>query len=99
VEGFGGSGGQTALLRDGIALVMEREFTGLQLVQAGTLAEARAAGFDTARVTTPAAIDPRTGQRLADFLQDGRHGDEQTDGGHDQGFADGTGNLFDGGRS
>jgi len=32
-----------ALLRDGIALVMEREFTGLQLVQAGTLAEARAA--------------------------------------------------------
>ena len=39
------------------------------------LAEARAAGFDTARVTTPAAIDPRTGQRLADFLQDGRHGD------------------------
>jgi len=32
-----------ALLRDGIALVMEREFTGLQLMQAGTLAEARAA--------------------------------------------------------
>ena len=39
------------------------------------LAEARAAGFDAARVTTPAAIDPRTGQRLADFLQEGRHGD------------------------
>ena len=39
------------------------------------LAEARAAGFDAARVTTPEAIDPRTGQRLADFLQDGRHGD------------------------
>jgi hypothetical protein len=36
------------------------------------LAEARAAGFDAARVTTPAAIDPRTGQRLADFLQEGR---------------------------
>ena len=32
-----------ALLRDGIALVMEREFTGLRLLQAGTLAEARAA--------------------------------------------------------
>ena len=39
------------------------------------LAEARAAGFDAARVTTPEAIDPRTGQRLADFLQEGRHGD------------------------
>jgi len=39
------------------------------------LAEARSAGFDVARVTTPAAIDPRTGQRLADFLQEGRHGD------------------------
>ena len=39
------------------------------------LAEARAAGFDAARVTTPAAIDPRTGQRLADFLRAGRHGD------------------------
>jgi len=39
------------------------------------LAEARAAGFDAARVTTPSAIDPRTGQRLADFLQEGRHGD------------------------
>ena len=39
------------------------------------LDEARAAGFDAARVTTPAAIDPRTGQRLADFLQEGRHGD------------------------
>jgi DNA-binding NarL/FixJ family response regulator len=32
-----------ALLRDGIALVMEREFAGLRLVQAGTLADARAA--------------------------------------------------------
>ena len=39
------------------------------------LAEARLAGFDVARVTTPAAIDPRTGQRLADFLRAGRHGD------------------------
>ena len=39
------------------------------------LAEARSAGFDAARVTTPGAIDPRTGQRLADFLQEGRHGD------------------------
>src|SRR5258706_14075813 len=32
-----------ALLRDGVALVMEREFAGLQLLQAGTLAEMRAA--------------------------------------------------------
>jgi epoxyqueuosine reductase len=39
------------------------------------LAEAKAAGFDAARVTTPAAIDPAVGQRLGDFLQDGRHGD------------------------
>jgi len=39
------------------------------------LAEARAAGFDAARVTTPASLDPRTGERLADFLREGRHGD------------------------
>ncbi len=39
------------------------------------LDEARAAGFDAARVTTPAAVDPATGARLADFLEDGRHGD------------------------
>ncbi len=39
------------------------------------LAEARAAGFDAARVTTPAAIGPAMGERLADFLADGRHGD------------------------
>ncbi len=32
-----------ALLRDGLALVMAQEFSGLQLLQAGTLAEARAA--------------------------------------------------------
>jgi epoxyqueuosine reductase len=38
-------------------------------------AEARAAGFDTARVTTPGAIDARTGHRLAEFLKAGRHGD------------------------
>ena len=31
-----------ALLRDGLALVMAREFVGLQLLQAGTLSEARA---------------------------------------------------------
>jgi epoxyqueuosine reductase len=41
------------------------------------LAEARAAGFDAARVTTPANIDPAVGQRLADFLEEGRHGDMQ----------------------
>jgi epoxyqueuosine reductase len=39
------------------------------------LAEARAAGFDAARVTTPAGIDAVVGQRLADFLRQGRHGD------------------------
>ena len=39
------------------------------------LAEARAAGFDVARVTNPAVIDPRTGERLANFLQEGWHGD------------------------
>jgi epoxyqueuosine reductase len=39
------------------------------------LAEARAAGFDVARVTTPSAIGPATGDRLANFLEDGRHGD------------------------
>jgi epoxyqueuosine reductase len=39
------------------------------------LDEASAAGFDAVRVTSPAAIDSRTGERLAHFLQDGRHGD------------------------
>ena len=39
------------------------------------LTEARVAGFDAARVTTPEAIDPKTSQRLADFLHEGRHGD------------------------
>jgi epoxyqueuosine reductase len=39
------------------------------------LSEARAAGFDTARVTTPAAIGTAIGERLAHFLEDGRHGD------------------------
>jgi epoxyqueuosine reductase len=38
------------------------------------LTEARAAGFDTARVTTPAAIGP-AGERLAHFLEEGRHGE------------------------
>jgi epoxyqueuosine reductase len=38
-------------------------------------AEARAAGFDAARVTTPDALDARSGQRLAEFLKAGRHGD------------------------
>jgi len=41
------------------------------------LAEARAAGFDAARVTRPDAIDPSTGHRLAEFLNEGRHGDMQ----------------------
>ena len=39
------------------------------------MAEARAAGFDVARVTTPGAIDALVSQRLQAFLEDGRHGD------------------------
>ena len=39
------------------------------------LAEARAAGFDVTRVTTPAAVGHVVAERLAEFLQDGRHGD------------------------
>ena len=41
------------------------------------LAEARAAGFDAARVTTPAAIGAVVADRLAQFLREGRHGDMQ----------------------
>jgi epoxyqueuosine reductase len=39
------------------------------------LAEARAAGFAAAQVTTPAAIGPLLAERLAAFISDGRHGD------------------------
>jgi epoxyqueuosine reductase len=39
------------------------------------LDEARAAGFVTARVTTPAAIGAVVADRLAEFLREGRHGD------------------------
>ena len=39
------------------------------------LAEARAAGFDAARVTTPAAAGPAMSERLDEFLREGRHGD------------------------
>jgi epoxyqueuosine reductase len=39
------------------------------------LAEAQAAGFDVARVTTPDAIDALVSQRLSEFLEHGRHGD------------------------
>jgi epoxyqueuosine reductase len=39
------------------------------------LAEAREAGFDAARVTTPAAIGAAVAERLEQFLQEGRHGD------------------------
>jgi epoxyqueuosine reductase len=39
------------------------------------MAEARAAGFDVARVTSPGAIDALASQRLQAFLEDGRHGD------------------------
>jgi epoxyqueuosine reductase len=38
-------------------------------------AEARAAGFDAVRVTTPAALPASVGERLATFLAEGRHGD------------------------
>lgn len=41
------------------------------------VAEARAAGFDAARVTTPAAIGAVVADRLAQFLREGRHGDMQ----------------------
>jgi epoxyqueuosine reductase len=39
------------------------------------VAEARAAGFAVARVTSPAAVRPETAERLAVFLHEGRHGD------------------------
>jgi epoxyqueuosine reductase len=39
------------------------------------LAEARAAGFAAARVTTPAAVGEVVAERLAQFLREGRHGD------------------------
>lgn len=39
------------------------------------LTEARAAGFDTVRVTAPAAMDAVAGERLAHFLAEGRHGE------------------------
>jgi epoxyqueuosine reductase len=39
------------------------------------LAEARAAGFDAARVTTPCAVSASVATRLKDFLREGRHGD------------------------
>jgi epoxyqueuosine reductase len=39
------------------------------------LAEAQAAGFAAARVTSPSAIGPELAERLAAFLRDCRHGD------------------------
>ena len=39
------------------------------------LAQARAAGFDVARITSPAAIGGATAERLAHYLREGRHGD------------------------
>jgi epoxyqueuosine reductase len=39
------------------------------------MAEARAAGFVVARVTTPGAIDALVSHRLQAFLEEGRHGD------------------------
>jgi epoxyqueuosine reductase len=46
-------------------------------VKERVLAAARAAGFDAARVTSPARIGAAVGQRLAEFLRQGRHGDMQ----------------------
>ncbi len=37
--------------------------------------EASALGFDAIGITTPAAIDARCGERLMQFLDEGRHGD------------------------
>ncbi len=39
------------------------------------LAEARAAGFDATRVTTPAAVGDAMAERLDQFVREGRHGD------------------------
>jgi epoxyqueuosine reductase len=39
------------------------------------LSEARAAGFVAARVTAPSTVGTETGERLALFLREGRHGD------------------------
>ncbi|KAB2915471.1 MAG: tRNA epoxyqueuosine(34) reductase QueG [Hyphomicrobiaceae bacterium] len=39
------------------------------------LKEARAAGFDAARVATPAAAGTAIGEHLMQFLEEGRHGD------------------------
>jgi epoxyqueuosine reductase len=39
------------------------------------LSEARAAGFDAARVTTPEAVGSAVAERLEKFLREGRHGD------------------------
>ena len=39
------------------------------------LTEARLAGFDVARVTTPDALPGTAGERLEQFLREGRHGD------------------------
>jgi epoxyqueuosine reductase len=41
------------------------------------LAEARTAGFDAARVTTPAAVGTAMAERLDLFVAEGRHGDMQ----------------------
>ncbi|HWA50881.1 MAG TPA: tRNA epoxyqueuosine(34) reductase QueG [Dongiaceae bacterium] len=39
------------------------------------MAEAQSAGFDVARVTTPASLGMQTAERLATFVEEGRHGD------------------------
>lgn len=46
-----------------------------QSLKERVLAEARAAGFDAARVTTPAAVSAAVAERLEEFLREGRHGD------------------------
>src|SRR5262245_32976918 len=46
-----------------------------QTLKERLLAEARAAGFDAVRVTTPGAISGVVAERLELFLREGRHGD------------------------
>jgi epoxyqueuosine reductase len=47
----------------------------IQGLKERVLAEARAVGFDAARVTSPAAIDAVVAERLEHFVREGRHGD------------------------
>jgi epoxyqueuosine reductase len=48
-----------------------------QSLKEQVIAEARAAGFDVARIASASAIGGIAGHRLEDFLRQGRHGDMQ----------------------